>query len=78
MFVNVKEGWIVGKEGLILHTKTGGEHWEIQKSGTDNNLMAVKFLDTKKGFAVGAFGTILRTTNGESHGTFMQLIGKQS
>ena len=33
-FVDLKTGWAVGYNGIILHTKDEGENWEFQPSGT--------------------------------------------
>ncbi len=64
-FINSGEGWIVGDQGTILHTKDGGAIWEKQKSPvTDQKLLKVQFLNDKEGFAVGTFGTILSTRDG--------------
>ena len=35
--------------------------WEIQKSGVEDDLLALTFVDEKLGFAVGSANTILRT-----------------
>jgi photosystem II stability/assembly factor-like uncharacterized protein len=37
--------------------------WEIQKSGVEDELRAVTFVDEKLGFAVGSANTILKTTD---------------
>ncbi len=62
--VGAKSGWIVGKRGVILHTNDGGVTWEKQKSGTQNDLMTVKFINDKQGTAAGSYGTILQTNDG--------------
>jgi len=69
VFANVNEGWIVGMEGVILHTGDGGNNWSSQESGTKENLWDITFFDTDTGWAVGEngtgqYGTLLRTTNG--------------
>ena len=33
-FVNHKQGWIVGEQGLIIHTADGGETWKQQEVDT--------------------------------------------
>ncbi len=38
--------------------------WEIQKSGTDNDLLDVFFIDQNNGWAVGKNSTIVNTTDG--------------
>lgn len=62
--VNLKIGWAVGKGGLILATRDGGETWTPQKSGVTVDLRSVWFIDQDKGFVAGDEGSILRTTNG--------------
>ncbi len=75
--------WIVGKYGLILHTKDGGRKWEKQKSGTDQVLLGVSFADDRVGFAVGSGGVILATPDGGSSWAMQrpgeeQLLGVQA
>jgi len=39
-FVDDKQGWAVGHDGVILHTADGGEKWDLQLSGrTANDLL---------------------------------------
>jgi photosystem II stability/assembly factor-like uncharacterized protein len=39
-FIDDKEGWVVGHDGVILHTGDGGERWDVQLNGlTANNLL---------------------------------------
>lgn len=71
-FLDGDQGWTVGDNGTILHTKDGGDSWEQQTSGIErfisgigSRLVSVQFIaDGKLGWAVGQFGTILHTTNG--------------
>jgi photosystem II stability/assembly factor-like uncharacterized protein len=44
--------------------KAAPGRWEIQKSGVEDALLAVTFVDEKLGFAVGSASTILKTTDG--------------
>ena len=44
-FVDAKEGWAVGDEGVIWHTIDGGETWERQPTGVRASLRALHFLD---------------------------------
>jgi photosystem II stability/assembly factor-like uncharacterized protein len=39
-------------------------HWDTQKSGVEDSLLAVTFVNEKVGWAVGAADTILNTTDG--------------
>lgn len=52
-FIDAKEGWTVGDEGLILHSIDGGKTWEEQTSGTKASLRGVTFLDESTGWIVG-------------------------
>jgi len=55
---------IVGYGGKILDTRDGGRNWEIRKSGTDNALYKVHFVDDKTGWAMGQGGTVVKTSDG--------------
>ena len=57
-------GWIVGDNGRILFTESGGEVWGNQSSNTTTNLRSVWFTGAEDGWVVGRNGTILHTTNG--------------
>ena len=68
-FVSKEKGWVVGKSGIILHTKDGGRGWKKQLSNVPTDLYDVFFLDEKKGWIVGGSlfsltGVILRTVDG--------------
>ena len=61
---NAVLGWVVGEDGLILHTGDGGETWSLQESPTGEDLRGVDFTDETTGWIVGGNGTILKTTDG--------------
>ncbi len=72
-FIDNQEGWIVGDEGVILHTIDAGKRWERQVSGTRASLRSVQFLTPFVGWAVGreelpygkgSVGVILFTNDG--------------
>lgn len=63
-FVDRDRGWVVGEDGLILHTVNGGDDWEIQPSGIATDLNDLCFLDANLGWAVGSGGRILKTVDG--------------
>ena len=44
-FIDDKEGWIVGDEGVILHTIDAGKNWERQPTGLRASLRSVHFFD---------------------------------
>ena len=59
-FVDEKNGWILGDNGLILKTGTSGVSWKAQDNGTIEALLSGIFLDARSGWAVGDRGTILK------------------
>lgn len=63
-FITPMKGWITGKYGTILYTEDGGEIWEAQESGTEEDLMKVSFVNDKMGWAAGRSGTIIHTEDG--------------
>lgn len=69
-FINDKEGWVGGHDTLILHTKDGGENWEIQYedpiTGGDipKPILDIVFKDENNGYAIGAYGLMLTTSDG--------------
>lgn len=66
-FVDSQTGWVVGHGwslgGTILHTSDGGTTWVEQDHDTDNELVAVHFVDAFHGWAVGGYVDIF----GSSH-----------
>ncbi len=52
-FIDDKEGWIVGDEGLILHTLNGGKRWTRQPTGVRASLRSVQFINASIGWAAG-------------------------
>ena len=46
-FVNDKEGWAVGHDGVILHTADGGEKWTLQLSGRTANDLLIAAMERK-------------------------------
>jgi photosystem II stability/assembly factor-like uncharacterized protein len=46
-FVDEKEGWAVGHDGVILHTSDGGENWELQLIGLKANDLLVSAMERK-------------------------------
>ncbi len=61
-----ENGWLVGANGTIWHTKNGGEEWEEQKSNTENPLLSVYAIDSKNVWAVGFGGAILHLSKSNS------------
>ncbi|HBX52175.1 MAG: hypothetical protein A2275_16155 [Bacteroidetes bacterium RIFOXYA12_FULL_35_11] len=63
-FINAQQGWVVGDNGIILHTPDAGFHWTEQTSGINTNLNSVCFVNSLQGCAVGINGKILTTVDG--------------
>ena len=57
-------GWVVGEDGLILHTVDGGQTWLVQISGVPGRLRGVIARSAREALAVGQNGVILVTTDG--------------
>jgi hypothetical protein len=55
---------IVGDNGTVLYSGTGGVSWTKRVSGTVNRLRSVAFIDSKTAIAVGDSMTVVRTTDG--------------
>ena len=47
-FTDEENGWIVGYEGLIIHTNDGGNTWNEQTSGTSFQLVSVYFANDQE------------------------------
>lgn len=63
-FVTPKKGWIGGASGTILYTEDGGNNWEYQESGTNEDIKSIAFVNEKTGWAVGYSGLIIHTEDG--------------
>ncbi len=72
-FFDHKEGWVVGDEGVILHTLNGGKTWHRQPTGLRSSLRSVHFLTPDVGWVVGreelpygmgSVGVVLFTSDG--------------
>ena len=70
-FVDDREGWAVGDDGVIWHSIDGGRKWEEQASGVRASLRSVHFLTPYTGWIVGRIetpsgsrGVVLSTTDG--------------
>jgi photosystem II stability/assembly factor-like uncharacterized protein len=46
-FVDSKQGWAVGHDGVILHTVDGGERWELQLDGRKANELLIAAMERK-------------------------------
>jgi photosystem II stability/assembly factor-like uncharacterized protein len=56
--------WVVGGNGVILHTGNAGKTWQKQTSRVKVALQDVACAGAKRAWAVGPKGTILHTANG--------------
>jgi photosystem II stability/assembly factor-like uncharacterized protein len=52
-FVDAREGWAVGDEGVVWHTIDGGVSWERQPTGSRASLRSVHFLNPYTGWIAG-------------------------
>src|SRR5437764_9860153 len=52
-FVDAREGWAVGDEGVVWHTIDGGQNWERQPTGVRASLRSVHFLNPYIGWIAG-------------------------
>jgi len=52
---------IVGDDGVIYYSSDNGLNWEEKSSGTNENLLSVKYNNGSSWIAVGSNGTVLRT-----------------
>src|SRR2546426_1173902 len=52
-FIDDKEGWAAGDEGVIWHTLDGGKSWVRQPTGIRASLRSVCFLTADMGWAAG-------------------------
>ncbi len=67
-FADSNNGWAVGHDAAILHTKDGGKTWDLQnfQPELEKPLLDVLAIDANTAFAVGAYGLLLHTTDGGS------------
>lgn len=74
-FTDARNGWAVGQWGVIIHTRDGGETWELQRSDTsvDQPLFTVHFSDSEHGVAAGLWSLLLVTADGGQHWNALKL-----
>jgi len=65
-FVDAQRGWAVGHDAGVIHTRDGGESWELQYQAPEEEvpLLSVWFENAEHGLAVGGFAILLETTDG--------------
>ncbi|GGO79300.1 hypothetical protein GCM10011348_13240 [Marinobacterium nitratireducens] len=68
IFVDDKTGWATGEDGLILRTDDGGQSWQHQHDGRDDDqkgpYLDVLFRNAHEGFVVGVYNKMLHTLDG--------------
>src|SRR6516162_11590698 len=52
-FVDDREGWAVGDEGVVWHTIDGGTSWDRQPTGVRASLRSLHFLNPFTGWIAG-------------------------
>lgn len=65
-FADVMNGWIVGTDGIVLHSTNSGFSWHDHDIGTDSTLTSVYFSDIENGWLVGFGGTVFHTADAGS------------
>ena len=65
-FIDARQGWAVGHDGMVLGSVDGGESWQVLRDmrGKDQVLMSVWFENAEHGLAIGQFGLALETRDG--------------
>jgi photosystem II stability/assembly factor-like uncharacterized protein len=82
-FTDEINGWIIAKEWLgrnhkLLHTKDGGETWEINYEVNAEYLWDIFFIDNRNGWVVGDSGIVLKTQDGGINWQIIQTESKRS
>jgi ankyrin repeat protein len=64
-FIDDDLGWAVTYgTGTIIHTKDGGESWEVQAKLNAEYFETIQFIDKKNGWLCGDYGYVYKTTDG--------------
>jgi len=56
--------YLLCEQGMVYVTTDSGAHWTMQRTGADQTLHAIRFIDDTHGVVVGDGGTIMTTANG--------------
>jgi photosystem II stability/assembly factor-like uncharacterized protein len=72
---NVKDIFVAGDSGAIIHCIDSGYHWTKQTTGVTTTLRCVAFFDGMTGLAAGDSGVILYTKNGGTTWQNMSIPG---
>ena len=62
-YVTPTIAYTCGYGGVIYQTTNGGKDWQLMESGTNNDLLAISFVDSTLGHCSGARSTILKLDN---------------
>ena len=63
-FADARNGWIVGRQGLVLATTDGGTTWERQASGSRQDLQTLRATSAQTAWIGGTARSILATASG--------------
>ncbi len=71
-FIDAREGWAAGDDGVVWHSIDGGKEWERQSTGVRASLRSIHFLNAYVGWIAGreelpggqSAGVLLFTNNG--------------
>lgn len=65
-FADENNGWAVGHDAVILHTKDGGKTWQLQNFAPEleKPFLDVLFTDANRGMVIGAYGLFYVTSDG--------------
>jgi membrane protein len=62
-FIDQRNVWMAGNDGVLLHSNDGGTTWQPGKF-KEYNYYAILFVNSNEGFIAGENGIIIRTNNG--------------
>ena len=65
-FADENNGWAVGHDAAILHSKDAGRTWKLQlfQPELEKPFLDVLFVDANRGMAIGAYGLFMVTSDG--------------
>lgn len=79
-FIDARQGWAVGHDGMVLGSVDGGESWQVLRDmrGKDQVLMSVWFENAEHGLAIGQFGLALETRDGGKSWSERRLVAGEA
>ncbi len=65
-FSDAQDGWVVGHDAVILHSRDGGKTWTLQnfQPQLEKPFLSVLAIDKDHAYAVGAYGLFYKTVDG--------------